>query len=111
MLFNHIQIARSLDAAKRNPGRLRAASRIAFYSIRACFKEIKAGTRLGKLHGEQTIHLNAWNNDGINIGEELFDYSNNEIRTKKPLMPAMLTLNEKVIRQDCLCYLMERYPL
>jgi succinylglutamate desuccinylase len=23
-------------------------------------------------------------------------------------MPSMLTLNERVIRQDCLCYLMER---
>ncbi len=75
------------------------------------FKEIETGTRMGKLHGEQIIHLNVWNNDGINIGEELFDYSNNEIRTKKPVMPAMLTLNEKVIRQDCLCYLMERYPV
>jgi hypothetical protein len=26
-------------------------------------------------------------------------------------MPAMLTLDERIIRQDCLCYLMERYPL
>jgi hypothetical protein len=24
-------------------------------------------------------------------------------------MPSMLTRNEVVIRQDCLCYLMERY--
>ena len=24
-------------------------------------------------------------------------------------MPFMLTLNEQVIRQDCLCYIMERY--
>ena len=75
------------------------------------FKEIDVGTQIGKIHGDNPIHLEAWNNDGINIGEELFDYSNNEIRTKKPVMPAMLTLNEKVIRQDCLCYLMERYPI
>jgi hypothetical protein len=25
------------------------------------------------------------------------------------VMPSMLTLNTDVIRQDCLCYLMERY--
>ena len=25
-----------------------------------------------------------------------------------PVMPAMLTLDERVIRQDCLCYFMER---
>jgi hypothetical protein len=26
------------------------------------------------------------------------------------VMPAMLTRDERVIRQDCLCYLMERLP-
>jgi hypothetical protein len=29
---------------------------------------------------------------------------------KKSLMPAMLTRDTRVIRQDCLCYLMERIP-
>ncbi|MFZ3041956.1 MAG: hypothetical protein WA108_09235 [Thiobacillus sp.] len=36
------------------------------------------------------------------------DYSRGEITLRKPLMPAMLTRDEQVIRQDCLCYLMER---
>lgn len=75
------------------------------------FKEIQTGTQIGKISDSTGFHLEAWNNDGINIGEELFDYNNNEIRIKKNVMPAMLTLNEKVIRQDCLCYLMERYQL
>jgi len=75
------------------------------------FKEIQTGTQIGKIKDSTGYHLEAWNNDGINIGEELFDYSNNEIRIKKHVMPAMLTLNEKVIRQDCLCYLMERYQI
>jgi hypothetical protein len=26
-------------------------------------------------------------------------------------MPAMLTRDVRVIRQDCLCYFMERYPI
>jgi hypothetical protein len=26
-------------------------------------------------------------------------------------MPSMFTLDERIIRQDCLGYLMERYPL
>lgn len=73
------------------------------------FKEITTGTQIGKIKDESSFHLEAWDNDGLNIGEELFEYNNNEIRIKKPVMPAMLTLNEKVIRQDCLCYLMERY--
>ncbi len=40
-----------------------------------------------------------------------FSYDNYEIRTRVPLMPSMLTLDSQVIRQDCLCYLMERLPL
>ena len=76
------------------------------------FKEVSSGTVIAKTHMiKPIIHLEAWNNDGINIGDELFEYENNEIKIKKTLMPAMLTLNEKVIRQDCLCYLMERYPI
>jgi len=75
------------------------------------FKEVTTGTIIGKVSGDNPLHLEAWNNDSINIGDELFDYSGNQIRIKKPVMPAMLTLNEKVIRQDCLCYLMERYPI
>ena len=75
------------------------------------FKEVNTGTQIGQLHGDNPIHLEAWNNDSIDVSEEIFDYSNNEIRLKKQVMPAMLTLNEKVIRQDCLCYLMERFPV
>jgi len=30
---------------------------------------------------------------------------------RTPIMPSMLTVNERAIRQDCLCYLMERYPV
>lgn len=75
------------------------------------FKELKAGTRIGEINDEKGFHLEAWNNDSINIGEELFDYRQHEIRLKKEVMPAMLTLNEKVIRQDCLCYLMERFEI
>ena len=30
------------------------------------------------------------------------------IVSKVPLMPSMLTRDERAIRQDCLCYLMER---
>ena len=35
----------------------------------------------------------------------------NEIRLTCSVMPSMLTINEAAIRQDCLGYFMERYPL
>lgn len=73
------------------------------------FRELKKGTRFGKVCKKRNVQLEAWNNDGVNIGAELFNYSDDEILTSKPLMPSMLTLDEKVISQDCLCYVMERY--
>ncbi len=75
------------------------------------FREIQQGTRLGRISGDHVLRLEAWNNEGLNIADEVFYYENNEILTRKPVMPSMLTLNEKVIRQDCLCYLMERYQV
>ena len=33
------------------------------------------------------------------------------LRLQRAAMPPMLTLDERVVRQDCLCYLMERLPL
>jgi len=75
------------------------------------FRELEKGTRLGQVSVSESARLEAWDNQGKNIGDELFSYENNQILTKKPLMPSMLTLNERVIRQDCLCYLMERYKI
>jgi len=75
------------------------------------FRELNKGTRFGQLCNKKNIKLEAWSNDGIDISQELFEYRNSEILTLKPLMPSMLTLNEKVIRQDCLCYVMERYKV
>ena len=40
--------------------------------------------------------------------ERYFEIRSGELRTRRPVMPSMLTMDEQVIRQDCLCYLMER---
>ena len=37
--------------------------------------------------------------------------ADSELRLRVPMMPSMLTRNEVVIRQDCLCYFMERLTL
>lgn len=47
--------------------------------------------------------------DGTDITEELIINNNGAISLKKPLMPAMITLDKKIIIQDCLCYLLEDY--
>jgi hypothetical protein len=46
--------------------------------------------------------------DGREVTERYFEIRRGELRTRRPVMPSMLTLDEQVIRQDCLCYLMER---
>jgi len=47
--------------------------------------------------------------DGRDVTDELIRIENGKISLKKPLMPAMITLDKKIIVQDCLCYLLEDY--
>ncbi|UPT78590.1 M14 family metallopeptidase [Sulfurovum sp. XGS-02] len=47
--------------------------------------------------------------DGRDLTDELISNKNGAISLKKPLMPAMITLDKKIIMQDCLCYLLEEY--
>ena len=71
------------------------------------FIELQPGTRLGRVRDGAHL-LQAWDNDGHDVADDYFTVSDGEIRLKRPVMPSMLTLDERVIRQDCLCYLMER---
>lgn len=74
------------------------------------FKEIEANTLFALTHPDKTVFLDVFNEAGENVFEEYFTSENNEIRIRKSMMPSMITSDERVIRQDCLCYLMERYP-
>lgn len=73
------------------------------------FRELPSGTELARV-GSQRARLEAWNESGEDVAERYFDLRNGQLTTLLPVMPSMLTLNEEVIRQDCLCYLMERLP-
>jgi succinylglutamate desuccinylase len=74
------------------------------------FSEIPADTCFGIVHSNNDARLFAFNDNDEELGEKLFYINNQQIKLKKPMMPAMLTLDEAIIRQDCLCYLMERLP-
>ena len=73
------------------------------------FRELAHGDAWGRVRQGRLLALDE---TGTDIGDRLFVYRKNEITLRRPLMPAMLTRDERVIRQDCLCYLMERiaYP-
>jgi succinylglutamate desuccinylase len=73
------------------------------------FRELTIGTRIGRVWDGDIHGLQAWNNDGRNVVDDYFELEEGNILLKRAVMPSMLTLDERVIRQDCLCYLMERF--
>lgn len=74
------------------------------------FRELPANTEIGTYDGTIPQPLIAMSESGLDITHDVFDFSNQSIRLKKAYMPAMLTLDHRIIRQDCLCYFMERLP-
>ena len=43
------------------------------------------------------------------ITDEIIQNHNGKLSLKKALMPAMITMDKKIVLQDCLCYLLEDY--
>lgn len=72
------------------------------------FRELPVETTLGWVRPGSTARLDVRNDAGEEVGDRYFSMEEGEIRTILPLMPSMLTANTEAIRQDCLCYLMER---
>jgi succinylglutamate desuccinylase len=72
------------------------------------FQELSAGTILAHSQCDDTPCLQAINEEGEDVVETYFSCEKGILRFSVPLMPSMLTLDEDIIRQDCLCYLMER---
>lgn len=74
------------------------------------FRELPPGTRVGRSGTETADVLRVHGHDGHDLSAAWFNIEDGDILTRKPMMPAMLTTDERVIRQDCLCHLMERIP-
>ncbi|MEA3492307.1 MAG: M14 family metallopeptidase [Campylobacterota bacterium] len=75
------------------------------------FSELPAGTIFAYLNPESKASFSAQDDDRRERFDEYFVIDEGEIRLKKEMMPSMITLDERVIRQDCFCYLMERIAL
>ena len=74
------------------------------------FRELPPGTILGYVNSPGA-RLEAWDEYGHDVGERFFEVADGELRTRRPLMPSMFTLDERIIRDDCLGYVMERYEI
>lgn len=75
------------------------------------FTEISAGTVWGRTRNS-LMPLIAQDENGNDVTDSCFSIRNGDLLINRNYtMPSMLTLDERVIRQDCLCYLMERIQL
>jgi succinylglutamate desuccinylase len=74
------------------------------------FRELPVGTTLARIP-DNRLHLTVKDEAGTEVVDRYFEVADGELRTTLPFMPSMLAMDETAIRQDCLCYLMERYPL
>ncbi len=73
------------------------------------FRELPAGTPLGTVNGIGRVALEVRDEVGHDVVDRYFRLEDRRICLRRAVMPSMLTVDENVIRQDCLCYLMERY--
>ncbi|MCW8957286.1 MAG: M14 family metallopeptidase [Gammaproteobacteria bacterium] len=76
------------------------------------FCELKPGTAFAWVEPESSGYLETYDENEHETGREYFIYNDqHEIVLRKPVMPSMLTVNTTAIRQDCLCYLMEKISI
>lgn len=75
------------------------------------FQELPANTLLGWQPSERNVLLTATDEQDQEVSKRYFYLDDTELRTCRPVMPSMLTRDIRIIRQDCLCYLMERMQL
>ncbi len=70
------------------------------------FRELAAGTRFGR--SSHPAPLEVRGEDGEDVSASFFAVEDGALTLQRDAMPAMLTREERIVRQDCLCYLMER---
>jgi succinylglutamate desuccinylase len=72
------------------------------------FRELPPGTLLGRLPGGLATPLEVRDENDQPVFERYFTVADGALRSTRAFMPSMFTLDTRIIRQDCLGYLMER---
>ena len=75
------------------------------------FTELPAGTAFGQVSTVGLQPFTVRDEQNRDVTARFFEINGHWIQTRTPVMPSMLTLDLEIIKQDCLCYLMERFPL
>lgn len=74
------------------------------------FLELAENTCIGWCTNED-FKLQVTNEQGEDVSDAMFRYDNGEIRVKRSIIPSMFCTSEKIIRQDCFGYIMQRYSI
>ena len=75
------------------------------------FNELKPGQVLARVREPDYMPVMALNEFGKDVADRYFEIKDGLLCTTTEVMPSMITMNMDIIRQDCLCYLMERLDL
>jgi len=75
------------------------------------FRVLPAGTRLVRQANAGLQALTAVSSDGRDVTADYLEETGRDLCLRHPMMPSMLTLDTRVIAQDCLGYLMEPLDL
>jgi succinylglutamate desuccinylase len=73
------------------------------------FRELPVGTLFGQINSMDLGALDVRDEQGERVVDDYFIIEAGQLCLRRSVMPSMLTKDLNVIRQDCLCYLMERY--
>lgn len=73
------------------------------------FRELPRGTVLGRVAPGLGCGLSVLDEQGAEVSDRYLEVLDGELHLRLPVMPSMITRDARVIRQDCFCYLMERY--
>jgi succinylglutamate desuccinylase len=75
------------------------------------FTDVAANTLIATIKNVTDLPLIAVDEHGHDVSNRFFKVTDGQLFISRATMPSMLTLDERVIQQDCLCYLMERVAL
>ena len=75
------------------------------------FNELPAGTAFGQVRHVGMQPFTVRDEQNRDVTARYFEINGRWIQTRTPVMPSMLTRDLDIMKQDCLCYLMERFPL
>jgi hypothetical protein len=70
------------------------------------FREWGPGTVLGETSHRMPLQM--INEEGRDVADDFFENKGGKLKVRRRVVPAMLTRDPDIVRQDCLCYLMKR---